>query len=140
MPVKYLRNRIRCCVRSPDFRSLCRHIPHSRTHSFSDDTQFEFRKYSRHMNKRICHGVNLTARTINRNTADNNEPEFLFNVLMILRKPIVIYGFCCSLPASFATQNPPPSSEGGNCYTNTFIMLWGFFCSPFSFFLKIRFN
>ena len=30
--------------------------------------------------------------------------------------------FCCSLPPSFASQNPPPSSEGGSTQTSFFIV------------------
>ena len=65
------------CLRSADLGSLGLGICHPRSDTLPDDTQLQFGKHPGHLDKSICHRVDLTIGAINGNAPHNHQPQML---------------------------------------------------------------
>lgn len=75
MPKKYSGNIVRRCRWSANLRPLGFGVCHARPHTLTDDTQFQFGKHTRHLNKGVCHWVDLPVRAIYGDAPYDHQPQ-----------------------------------------------------------------
>jgi len=65
------------CLWSADLCSLGFGVCHTRPHTLTDDTQLQFGKHTRHLDKGVCHRVDLTVGAIHGDAPHNHQPQSL---------------------------------------------------------------
>ena len=79
-------------LRPPDFPALGAGVLHARTDALADDPQLQLRKDARHLNKRICHGIDLSAGAVHVDAADDAQSQHVPFAALILRARVILLG------------------------------------------------
>ena len=77
MLVKHSRNVIIGCGSASNLLPFCFGVLHAASHSRPDDCQLKLCEDRAHLDERLAHGVYLPVPAVNRDTAHDDEPEFL---------------------------------------------------------------
>ena len=77
MLIEYRRNAVLCGFRSSDAFAFGFCVLHAASDSVADHAKFQLCEDAAHLDEGLAHGINVAVSAINRDTADDNQPELL---------------------------------------------------------------